>query len=67
MVQAIRSARVSLSRVAQRLRGKPDPTLSMTAAFAAFMPPPADLGAARHTPLREPVDPDTARLPPNRP
>lgn len=43
MVQAIRSARVSLSKVAQRLRGRPDAALSMTAAFAAFMPPQADL------------------------
>ncbi|SDO76087.1 UDP-2,3-diacylglucosamine pyrophosphatase LpxH [Ralstonia sp. 25mfcol4.1] len=56
MVQAIRSARVSLSRVAQRLRGKPDTTLSMSAAFAAFMPPQADLSPARATPPHDPVD-----------
>ncbi|XQU73129.1 UDP-2,3-diacylglucosamine pyrophosphatase LpxH [Cupriavidus sp. H18C2] len=59
MVQAIRFARGRLSRVAQRLRGKPDTTLSMTAAFAAFMPPPADLSAARHAPLRDAADAGT--------
>lgn len=59
MVQAIRSARVSLSRVAQRLRGKPDATLSMSAAFAAFMPPQADLSPARNTPLHDSADSGT--------
>ncbi len=59
MVQAIRSARVSLSRVAQRLRGKPDTALSMPAAFAAFMPPQADLSPARATPLHDTTDSGT--------
>ena len=59
MVQAIRSARVSLSRVAQRLRGKPDATLSMSAAFAAFMPPQADLSPTRATTLHDAVDSGT--------
>ncbi|RZT42706.1 UDP-2,3-diacylglucosamine pyrophosphatase LpxH [Cupriavidus agavae] len=43
MVQAIRSTRGSFSRLAQRLRGKPDVALQMSAAFAAFMPPQMDL------------------------
>ncbi|WP_354678010.1 hypothetical protein [Cupriavidus plantarum] len=39
MVQAIRSARGRLSHIAQRLLGKGDATLPLTAALAAFMPP----------------------------
>lgn len=66
MVQAIRFARGRLSRVARRLRGKPDATLTMPAAFAAFMPP-ADLAAAHPSPLREPADPGTRPASPAEP
>jgi len=71
MVQAIRSARTGFWKVAQRLRGKPDATLSLSAVLAAYMPTPADLAAAPATPatpLREPADtgshPTTSSEPP---
>ncbi|WP_404993509.1 UDP-2,3-diacylglucosamine diphosphatase [Cupriavidus pauculus] len=66
MVQAIRSARISLTRVTQRLRGRPDPTLSMSAALAAFMPPPTERSATPPA-LREPADPATLPASPEPP
>lgn len=39
MVQAIRSARGRLSHIAQRLLGKSDATLPLSAVLAAYMPP----------------------------
>ncbi|XQM33195.1 Ser/Thr protein phosphatase family protein, UDP-2,3-diacylglucosamine hydrolase-like [Cupriavidus sp. H19C3] len=72
MVQAIRFARGRLSRAAQRLRGKPDATLSLTAALAAYMPPASEPAPSAAVPAPSHHDtagaqpPHTATPPVNR-
>ncbi|CAG2127764.1 UDP-2,3-diacylglucosamine diphosphatase [Cupriavidus plantarum] len=63
MVQAIRSARGRLSHIAQRLLGKGDATLPLTAALAAFMPPAPALAPPPASPPAAPFPPFPSSVP----